>query len=61
MSQKRKRVVSMETKFAVLKKIDERVPQTRLADLYGIGWSNITYLKKNKSKIREFVSILDDA
>ena len=51
MAQKRKRVIlSMETKLAILKKIDQEVPLTRLADQYGVGRSTITDLKKNESK-----------
>ena len=42
MAQKRKRVVVFTV--VILKKIDEVVPQTRLADQYEVGRSTITDL-----------------
>ena len=61
MSSKRKRVVlSIDSKLAILRKIKEGVPQIRLAEQYGVGRSTITDLKKNEDKIREFAEGIEN-
>ena len=54
---KRKRnALTLETKLSILDKLLEGASQSRLTSEYGVGKSTITDLKKNESKLHEFVS-----
>ena len=58
---KRKRVVlSIETKLAILDKVAKGATQSDLAREYNIGRSTVTDLKRNEAKLREFATGLDD-
>ena len=58
-SQKRKRVVLIiDSKLAILDRLKEGVIHAKLADEYGIGTSTVGDIKKDEAKIRSFASII---
>ena len=59
-SRKRKRVVlSLENKLCILDRLAKGERATSIASEFGIGNSTVTYLKKNESRIRTFVSSME--
>ncbi|XP_026475686.1 jerky protein homolog-like [Ctenocephalides felis] len=59
---KRKRVVlSMKDKYDIIRRLDEGEPAIKLAIEYGVGKSTISYIRKQKSDIIEFISKIDSA
>uniref|UniRef100_A0A1B6LJJ7 HTH CENPB-type domain-containing protein n=1 Tax=Graphocephala atropunctata TaxID=36148 RepID=A0A1B6LJJ7_9HEMI len=61
MSSKRKRVVlSLADKIKIIEQLDKGVSGKHLADVYKVGTSTISDIKKNKSSIVNFVSVLEN-
>ena len=59
--QKRKRkVLSLESKLAILDTLSKGVSQANLAAQYGVGKSTISDIKKSEGKIRQYVAVLDN-
>ena len=59
-SRKRKRtVVSLETKLAILDRLKKGEIQAQLASEYGVGKSTVANIKKNEEKIRNFATTMD--
>ena len=57
---KRKRVVlSLESKLAILDRLKFGATQAKLAEEYGVGKSTIADIKKSEEKLRSFVSTMD--
>ena len=57
---KRKRVVlSLGNKLTILDRLAQGEMMTKLAKEYNVGNSTLTDLKKNESKIREFVTTME--
>ena len=53
---KRKRVVlSLENKLAILDRLEKGETKTKLAKEFSVANSTLTGLKKNESKIREYL------
>lgn len=60
MSSKRKRVVlSMRDKIKIIERLDKGVSGKTLSETYGVGTSTISDIKKNRSSIINFVSVLE--
>jgi transcriptional regulator with XRE-family HTH domain len=60
-SLKRKRVVlPMKAKLAILDKIAKGCTQRSLAEEYGVGKATVSDLKNNEAKIKDFASSLED-
>ena len=60
-SLKRKRVVlTMKAKLAILDKMANGCTQRSLAEEYGVGKATVCDLKKNEAKIKDFASSLED-
>lgn len=61
MSEKRKRVVlSLADKLKILEKLDKGVTGKQLAEEFSVGTSTISDIKKNRSSIANFVSVLEN-
>ena len=59
-SRKRKRtVVSLETKLAILDRLKKGEIQAQLASEYSVGKSTVSDIKKNEEKIRNFATTMD--
>jgi hypothetical protein len=57
---KRKRVVlSLESKLAILDRLKFGATQVKLAEEYGVGKSTIASIKKNEEKLCSFVLMMD--
>ena len=58
--QKRKRkVLSIDTKLAILESLSKGVSQAKLAEQYGVGKSTISDIKRSEQKVKEYASTLD--
>ena len=58
--QKRKRkVLSIDTKLALLESLSKGVSQAKLAEQYGVGKSTISDIKRSEQKVKEYASTLD--
>ena len=58
--QKRKRkVLSIDTKLAILESLSKGVSQAKLVEQYGVGKSTISDIKRSEQKVKEYASTLD--
>ena len=59
--QKRKRkVLSIDTKLAILESLSKGVNHAKLAEQYGVGKSTISDIKKSEQKVKEYASTRDN-
>ena len=59
MCRKCKQVVpSLENKLSILNRLAKSEKATKVAGEFGIGNSTVTYVKKNESRIRLFISLM---
>ena len=57
--QKRKRkVLSIDTKLAILESLSKGVSQAKLAEQYGVGKSTISDINRSEQKVKEYASTL---
>ena len=60
--QKRKRkVLSIDTKLAILESLSKGVNHAKLSEQYGVGKSTISDIKKSEQKVKEYASTRETA
>ena len=53
------KVLSIDTKLAILEFLSKGVSQAKLAEQYGVGKSTISDIKRSEQKVNEYASTLD--